>query len=134
MRENAVKKRAMILLSQQKRCVVFVNVVGTAWFGKFLQMKDGVVTLLGGRRYPVGWHEGSPDVMGWKSVVVTPRMVGKRIAVLLGIEMKQPGEKPEPEQRHFLDRLTSDGAIAGWADSADGAAKIVDDYLEELEK
>ena len=65
-----------------------------------------------------------PDLVGWRRVVVTPEMVGRDIAVFVGIEGKTPGTRTTPEQRNFLQQ------IARWG----GEAKIArEDGFEEVE-
>ena len=43
-----------------------------------------------------GWIQyglsiGSSDLIGWRSVEVTPEMVGKRVAIFAAVEVKRPG-------------------------------------------
>lgn len=37
---------------------------------------------------PTGW----PDLCGWETVVITPDMVGKRMALFLAVEVKATGK------------------------------------------
>jgi hypothetical protein len=46
---------------------------------------------------PIGW----PDLAGWDSVVITPDMVGQRVAVFVGEEFKTPGVRLTREQGIF---------------------------------
>lgn len=48
----------------------------------------------------------------------------------LWLEMKAPGEKPTPDQREWLERMTNAGYFATWADSWDKAATAISDYLD----
>ena len=41
------------------------------------------------------------------------------------VEVKLPGETPEPEQLDFIAAMKNTGAIAGWCTSVDGALEIV---------
>lgn len=82
------------------------------------------VTLANARPIKFGLGVGSPDLVGWRRVVVTPEMVGRDIAVFVGIEGKTPGTRTTPEQRNFLQQ------IARWG----GEAKIArEDGFEEVE-
>lgn len=78
---------------------------------------QGALRDVTGRVVRFGLHPGCPDLIGWRTVTITPDMVGKSIAVFAGIEVKAPqGKHPvTPEQRHFLERLTSAGGLAGVA-------------------
>ena len=73
----------------------------------------GHYQLVDGRHISSGLCVGSPDLIGWKTVTVTPSMVGQRIAVFVGIEAKRPsgGRLSEP-QRAFLAALEQAGGIA----------------------
>lgn len=54
----------------------------------------------------------SPDLIGFKSVVITPEMVGQRVAIFLGVEVKTQKGRLSAGQRKFLAMLEQHGAIA----------------------
>jgi len=58
----------------------------------------GAVKSDDGRFVRFGLCPGSSDRIGWVSVVVTPDMVGKRVAVFLGVEAKTPGGRTDPKR------------------------------------
>ena len=72
-----------------------------------------------------GLGAGSPDLVGYKKVTVTPDMVGQDLAVFVGIEIKMPGKKPRADQKHWLDHLAASGGIAGFVTSEDQALDLV---------
>lgn len=72
-----------------------------------------------------GLSPGSPDLVGWKTVEVTADMIGQRLAVFVGIEVKMPGEKPRADQAHWLAQLEQAGGVAGVATSTDEAVDIL---------
>lgn len=72
-----------------------------------------------------GLHKGSPDLIGWKRVTVTPEMVGKTVAVAIGIEVKTERGRSTPEQTHFLEHMQNFGALAGIARSVEDAHEII---------
>ena len=72
-----------------------------------------------------GLGVGTPDLIGWKTVTVTPEMVGQPFAVFVGIEVKRPGEVPTPEQAGFLALLEERGAVSGVASSLEEAARVL---------
>ena len=80
-----------------------------------------------GQMVRFGLAPGSPDLVGWRSVVVTPNMVGKRLAVFCGIEVKIPGGRVRPDQVNFLDRLAAAGGVAGVARSEGEAVGLLSD-------
>lgn len=78
-----------------------------------------------GKMVTFGLSPGSPDLVGWKTVEVTENMVGQRLAVFIGIEVKMPGEKPRDDQAHWLEQLAAAGGVAGVATSVDEAIDIL---------
>ncbi len=73
--------------------------------------------------YGVG-PNGFMDYIGWRSLVITPDMVGKTIAQFAGVEVKKPGDTPTEEQLKRIDQVNAAGGIAGWADSAEMGMEI----------
>lgn len=47
-------------------------------------------------------------------------------AQLLIIELKRPGEKPEPLQKHEMNELRKKGFYVAWTDSIEGVDRIFD--------
>ena len=67
-----------------------------------------------GRVISSGLYIGSPDLIGWQSVTITPAMVGQRVAVFVGVEAKrEDGGTVSEDQRRFLAALKQAGAVAG---------------------
>jgi hypothetical protein len=73
----------------------------------------------------------SSDRIGFTEVIVTPEMVGKKIAVFTAIEVKKESWNPDKKldeheiaQNNFLQFITSRGGIAGFVNSVDGLTKI----------
>jgi hypothetical protein len=64
-----------------------------------------------------GLAPGSPDLVGW--AIIDDR------AIFVGLEVKLPGEKPRPDQRHFLETIRSAGGIAGVVTSVDEALTLL---------
>jgi hypothetical protein len=75
-------------------------------------------------RYGVG-PRGASDWIGYRVVTITQEMVGQRLAQFAALEAKRPGETPDDNQQRFLDSVTADGGVAGWADSAAKAREIL---------
>lgn len=71
-------------------------------------------------------NPGGSDLIGWRSVTVTPDMVGQKIAVFLAIEVKgERGYATDP-QKNFIARVKSDGGLAGVARCLDDALGIIE--------
>lgn len=89
----------------------------------------GALRDANGRMVRFGLHPGSPDLVGWKTIEITPDMVGSKVAVFCGIEIKTPTGKVREDQLHFLDRLRSAGGVAGVARSVDDAVMLLSDRV-----
>lgn len=110
MRESAIQNAILMLGRGAVR--LFRNQVG------HYELKDG-------RHLSSGLCKGSADLIGWRSVTITPDMVGQRYAVFCAVEVKRPGEKPTPEQRAFLAAVQDAGGLAGVATSVEEAQQIL---------
>lgn len=78
-----------------------------------------------GRLITFGLARGSADLIGWKSVVITPEMVGRRLAVFASIEVKTTTGRLRPEQRHWLRAVQTAGGVAGVARSVTDAEALL---------
>ena len=78
-----------------------------------------------GRLVTFGLARGSADLIGWRTITVTPDMVGARLAVFTSIEVKTPTGRLTPQQRHWLDAVHQAGGIAGVARSVGDALRFV---------
>ena len=77
---------------------------------------------------------GSPDLVGWKSLEITPELVGTRVAVFVGIEVKRPasttgvrvpGGVVSPRQRSWMSKLNAAGGVGAVVSSvADALASL----------
>ena len=82
-----------------------------------------------GRLVTFGLARGSADLIGWRTVVVTPEMVGTRLAVFLSIEVKTPTGRLRltPQQHNWQAAVLAAGGIAGVARSVPDALRIATD-------
>lgn len=55
---------------------------------------------------------GSSDLIGWRSVTITPDMVGMTIAQFVGLEAKKARKNPTTEQLAFAKTLNLAGGLA----------------------
>ena len=62
--------------------------------------------------FSFGLSPGSSDEIGWKEKIITPEMVGKKIAIFQAIEIKTLTDKISYEQIIFYMRLQIAGGIA----------------------
>lgn len=105
-------------------CRIFRQNVGTGWTGDVQRLTDGSILIRNPRPLQAGLCKGSSDLIGWRSVEVTPDMIGRRLALFLAIEVKGPKGRATDEQRNFIDRVRLDGGLAGIARCVDDALGI----------
>lgn len=83
-----------------------------------------------GRPVQFGLARGSADLIGWRTITITPDMVGKQIAVFTSIEVKTPTGRLAPAQHNWQAAVRSAGGIAGVARSIGDALQIVSDLSQ----
>ena len=89
--------------------------------------RNNTGTLLdrNGRPVQFGLCRGSSDLIGLRSVTVTPEMVGQRLAVFSAIEVKAPRGRLTAEQEAFLAMVLEMGGLAGVARSVEEAEGVL---------
>jgi VRR-NUC domain len=110
--EAAIQQRIRLALSQSG-AVMFRNNVGAYKDpnGRFIQ-------------YGVG-NPGGSDLIGWTPVVITPDMVGRKLAVFTACEVKTANGKPTEHQLNFIAQVLKAGGFAGIARSPADAVVIL---------
>lgn len=78
-----------------------------------------------GRVIRYGLMTGSADLIGWRTLVITPDMVGRHIAQFMSIEVKAPRGVVRPEQQVWADNVRKAGGIAVIARSVDDVCFLV---------
>lgn len=99
---------------------IFRNNVGKCWTGKSTVISSrrqvwldvGDVVIQQGRFFHAGLCVGSSDLIGFKSVEVTPEMVGTKVAIFLAPEIKTGTGRVSEEQRNFIKMVSDFGGIA----------------------
>jgi len=109
--EQKVIARIVTSLDQATERLFRIN-AGTGWIGKILDRRSGTVVLGNPRPLraaPPGW----PDLFGWRTVTITPEMVGQKIAVARAVEVKAGGSDKNlsPDQRKFREVFAAMGGI-----------------------
>jgi len=72
----------------------------------------GSYRLSDGRRISSGLCVGSSDLIGYRVVIVTPEMVGRKLAVFCAIEAKSATGRASDRQQEFIRQVNFDGGIA----------------------
>lgn len=75
-----------------------------------------------GRVVRYGLCKGSSDLIGYRTVEITPDMVGQRLAVFVALEVKDKG-RLTAEQAQFLEVVRRAGGIAAEVRSVEDAER-----------
>lgn len=94
------------------RVTIFRSNTGLGWVGRTVSHNAKEITLAEPRPLHAGLTKGSSDLIGWQSVVVTPEMVGKRVAVFTAVEVKGASGRLTSDQKNFLNQVTEAGGCA----------------------
>lgn len=78
-----------------------------------------------GRPVSFGLCPGSADLIGYRSITITPDMVGRQLAVFAAVEVKAPTGRLTPGQAAFLEHITAAGGLAGVARSVQDAEELL---------
>jgi hypothetical protein len=109
-----------IRLALGRKLRLFRNNVGQAWVGE-VHRRGHEMYIKNPRVLHAGLCEGSSDLIGWKSITVTPDMVGRRVAVFTAIEAKSKTGRATTDQALFLTVVREAGGIAVLARSVEDA-------------
>lgn len=112
--ETVIQQRVRLALGQLRNVVTFRNNTGSA------VGRDG-------RPVRFGLCEGSADLIGWTTRVITADDVGKPLAVFTAIEIKTDTGRLTCKQKDFLSAVERAGGIAGVARSEQDAIRLVTD-------
>lgn len=127
--ETNILRTIMLAIGINPNIRIFRNNTGSAWIGasvKFtkrqsVNVESGDVLVKQGRYFTAGLCVGSSDLIGIKSVEITPDMIGKKIAIFTAIEVKKINGRVSKEQTNFINMINSLGGIAFIARSDDEA-------------
>lgn len=98
--------------------------VGLAWVGEIVEKSPLRLILKNPRPFKAG-VSGMSDTAGFVSQVVTPDMVGTKIARFLAVEDKQGTGRPSPEQKAYIDMVRAAGGYAGISRSDEDTAAVI---------
>lgn len=111
--ETDLQQRIRLALGTHSELRLFRNQVG--------QLPDPRT----GRMVQFGLARGSADLIGWRTITITPDMVGRQLAVFTSIEVKTERGRVRPEQHAWLNTVQGAGGIAGIARSIADATQII---------
>ena len=78
-----------------------------------------------GRWVQFGLAKGSSDLIGFKTVKITPEMIGKDLAVFCSVEVKTNTGQISKNQHNWLQAVKKAGGITGVARNVGDALKIL---------
>lgn len=109
---------------------------GQGWTGTVVRGQGRTVTLgkndvllKNARPFRTGLPKGTPDILGFTSVIIRQDMVGKTVAVFTGVEVKSSKRiKITKEQSDFIRMINDKGGIATVAYDLEDYLKAVDNF------
>jgi len=136
MSEHVIQQR-ILLACGRGSTRLFRNNVGTGWAGQATKvtpgnlrgvaaaLQPGDVVVRNGRPLNAGLCVGSSDLIGWRSRVISPEMVGQTIAQFVAIEVKSETGRTTPQQDQFLSQIQAVGGCGGVARSVSAADALL---------
>ena len=112
MKEQQIQTRWLMFISRRPDVRMFRNNVGTGWTGQVVSKELGAIVLQNARPLHAGLCVGSSDLIGWKTVTITPDMVGQQVAVFVAAEVKTATGRLTGEQQNFLNKVRDAGGLA----------------------
>lgn len=116
-KENALIKKTLLGMDPRTQRLARIN-SGMGWISEktvrvvkptMVKMYQGDLLLRKARPFH-GAPEGTPDICGFTSVTVTEDMVGKKVAIFTGLEVKATGGL-RPRQKRLGEIIKRMGGI-----------------------
>lgn len=139
------------MATPEGRASQVVALRASAWGSRLFRNNSGVLPDpntgrpvrfgLGNESARINKEMKSSDYIGWTSVVITPEMVGKTVAVVTALEAKAVGFKPKHEyrdgsrekaQNKFMQLIISAGGIAGFCWDEQSVDQIIRNFYEKV--
>lgn len=127
---NQIKE--IILEASRLGVRLFRRNIGMGWIGKAtrfskpesVSVRAGDVLIRQARPFHNG-IAGQSDTYGFKTITITPDMVGRKVAVHVEIEAKHGRDAESPEQKSWREMVTLAGGIAGVARVIEDVGRIL---------
>ena len=71
-------------------------------------------------------NPGGGDLLGWRTVTVTPEMVGQQVAQFVSLEVKTATGRVRPEQARWRQVVAEAGGVAAVVRSVEDAERALD--------
>lgn len=92
---------------------------------RLLRNNTGILKDRFGRPVQFGLAKGSGDLIGWRTVTITPEMVGQRIAQFVSLEVKTATGRVRPEQEQWRKVVEQAGGVAAVVRSVEDAERAL---------
>lgn len=89
------------------------------------ELRPGDVIVPAARPLHAGLQEGSADLIGWRSMIIIPPMVGQTVAVFASVEVKSLRGTAQQAQINWAEQVKTAGGIAGVARSVEAARSLL---------
>jgi hypothetical protein len=115
MNETAIQQHIRLALGKLRHVRLWRNNVG-----KLPDPRTGrwVEFGVGGR--------GAADLLGWRTVTVTPEMVGQKVAQFVSLEVKTATGRVRPEQERWRQVVEQAGGVAAVVRNVEDAERALD--------
>lgn len=130
MRESNVQALVRLALSKLG-FTAFRNNTGVAWQGDAKRIGPSRVLLENARPVHFGLTRGSSDVIGFKSITITPDHLNRTVAIFAAIEVKAAKGKTTEEQNNFLDCVRNAGGIGIVARNPDDIERGLSEWMSK---
>src|SRR5690348_4285244 len=91
---------------------------------RLFRFQSGNFELADGRRIVSGFI-GAGDLIGWRTLLITPEMVGQRIAQFASVEVKTARGRVTAEQQAWLRAVQAAGGVGGVVRSVEEAVELL---------
>jgi len=71
-------------------------------------------------------NPGGGDLLGWRTVTVTPEMVGQKVAQFVSLEVKTATGRVRPEQERWRQVVQQAGGVAAVVRNVEDAERALD--------
>ena len=123
--EHDIQNEIRVAIGAEQAATLFRANVGEAWTGTLAANNLNRIIIEDARRFRSGLPIGFPDLFGFRTIEITPEMIGKKVAVFAFIEVKKPGGRTSIAQEKMHTFLHNAGAVGGVARSAKEAIELL---------